>query len=264
MYWIYNASTIDLTELYDQTFVVGAYADNVRRSFELLEKASNSIQNNIVDDVHIGGVFSEMIDKVTKQLLGRLKRFPPGSRPGLSRAQSRSPVPGRSPMLRPTNGVPTSHPHSGLESYSGNGNGLNTPALNGDGFFDWQNDPSSLINNLEVYDSSNPTNMTVMPPPNFFSGQFDTGADDGSDAMGNGGPFMNSNMPEWVAMEMDPLVNLATNGQNNEVSNTHFGPQINGLDMLDHFRFSEPSMYEQTPHGLPMVQSNGHRMWGRP
>jgi hypothetical protein len=258
-----------MTDPSSQSFVVGAYANNVRRSFELLDKASRVLHTHIVDDVHISAVFAEMIQKVASQLRPRLKRFTGGSRPGRSRAQSGSPVVAPSPVLRSANGLPTSHPHSGFDTSSVNGNGFSTPAMNGDQFIDWSNDPTSMINNLEVYDTSNAGNVTVMPPPNFFNGQLDGNGDDGSingQSMGNGtGQFLQNTSVDWVAMEMDPLMSLATNGQNNEVSNTHFGPQINGYDMLDHFRFSEATLMDQSQgHGMPpMMQPASQRMWAR-
>lgn len=259
-----------MTDPGSQSFVVGAYADNVRRSFDLLQKASATLQTHIVDDVHIGAIFSEMIREVSKQIYGRLKRFTPGSRPGRSRAHSSSPPVAPSPVLPTANGLPNSRPPSGIASWSGNANGFGTPTIGGDNFINWPNDAGSLISNVEVYDTSNGSNMTVMPPPNFFNGQFDNGGDDGS-ANGNGmsnlaSQFMNNtnNSFDWISMDMSSFVNLAANGQNNEVSNSYFGPQINGHDMLDHLRVPDglPVDLSQS-QSIAMVHSNGQRLWAR-
>jgi hypothetical protein len=259
------------TDPQKQSFVVGAYADNVRRSMDLLEKAAHVLKTHIVDDVHIGAIFSQMIMMVTKQLSTYLKRFMPGSRPGLSRAQSRSPLVAASPVTHSANSLHPSHPHAVHSTWTSNSNGFSTPAPNGDMFMPWQNDPTAFLSNLDIYDASNASNMTVMPPPNFMDNAFDLTAEESLNAVnGSGGignaTSMHNNYPEWVAMDFHNLVNLAANGQSNEVSHGPFGPTVNGQDLLDHVTRFDGTLHEPVQaHGLPMMPTHAQqqRMWTR-
>ncbi|KIV99445.1 uncharacterized protein PV09_08874 [Verruconis gallopava] len=262
VYFRIMASAVHLLK----SFVVGAYADNIRRSFELLKKASHALTTHIVDDVHIGSVFSEMISTVAIQIEPRLKLFTPGSRPGRSRAVSMTPVVARSPALHPMNGLPTNHPQSnGVNSWGASANGYSTPNMLADQLINWQNDTSSILQNLDIYDPSTASNMTLMPPPGFFNSPVET-ADDGG--LGNG---LNGNgaadqqqaiINDWVSMDVHPLMNLALNGGQNEVSATHYGIVINGSDMLDQFMrpdgISSFNYENGTPNtGTPMPYIGG-------
>lgn len=231
-----------------KSFVVGAYAENITRSFELLGKATEVFQNRIVDDVHIGRTFAEMITTVSTQIYKRLTRFQTSSGVGRSRAVSTTPAVMHSPAPGAVNGthnLPTSSDFSHMYGQSiPTGTGM-------DQFSMWTNNPEALLANLDDYDPS----KTAMPPPRPFTG--DDGGNDGMvTPLGNG-------MNPWITLDLHPLMTMAANGENYGVSSGHFGPTFEGGgDLLDPFMPDMAAMNTQHMHGLPGLFGNGHRVNG--
>ena len=232
--------------------MVGAYAENITRSFELLRKASDVLETRIVDDVHIGRTFAEMIRTVSTQIHKRLTRFQPSSGIGRSRAASATPAVSHSPAVGAISAThnfnfnvdPTSNIYSNM-----NGNGLlNDTNID---WLAWSNNPGAAIANIDDYDSS----KTAMPPPRDF-GSENAGADTGLNT-----PMNNGN--SWITLDLHPLMSMAANGENYAVSHGHFGPTFEGGgDMLDPFMPDLAAMNPQQMHGLPMMYQNGGRING--
>lgn len=245
-----------------QSFVVGAYASDMKRSLDLLQKASTAMRDQIVDDVHIGNTFAEMIQQVSSTLMPRMRRFvgQPPTGAAASRAHSHSPMIAQSPIASHGLPMPTSHPQSGIASW--NGNGFSMPSLMNDdnNYHNFTN--GTFINNIEVYDP-NGSNVTVMPPPNYFSMDNNDGMINNFSGMGMAGEYPDTG--DWLAPDLAGLMNLATGQMHNEVSATQIGPAINGIDILDHIR-NDVEMPMQHSHGHGQNQHYmlhpNHQTWG--
>jgi hypothetical protein len=240
-----------------QSFIVGAWANNVARSLELLRNTMAILREHIVDDVHIGTTFSEMIDTVARQMLPRLVRFTQNASNGKgnSRPHSATPSAIHSPGMHHSKLYPSvHHSHSGAASYSGTGlAGYSTPAMNGDATW-WENfEPTSFLDNIGTYDSTNGT--TAMPPPDWNSGNFNVSS--AEDMGGNDNTTMpfaingNGHGSEFISMDLTALANMGVNGHTNEVTSTQFGVAVNGADLLDQF-MAPPSNY--AGYTLPSAQ----------
>jgi hypothetical protein len=231
-----------------QSFVVGAYADNIARSFELLGKATDVLLHRIVDDVHIGRTFAEMITTVSAQIHKRLTRFQPATGSYRSRAVSATPV----TMHSPPHGINGNHLAPVQPDFTNGfgGSGTLTPNMGMDPFSIWSNNPGGTIDELDAYDPS----KTVMPPPHLYAGNGDL-ADDG---MGNS--IGNGVMDPWIGLNLNPLMNMTMNGENPGVSHGHFGPTFDGGgDMLDPYMLGMNWLNDQNGHALPIVSQNGQR-----
>lgn len=231
--------------IWPQSFAVGAYAKDVHRSMDLLHKTSKAIRENIVDDVHIGNRFADMIQTVSEQLLSRLVHFPAhASAAGYaSHPQDSNASAAHSSATDTTNGFhhngapmgswPDHLLHGAISQFGGAANGL--------GF----DDGAFNFNDIGPF---NPNNTVAMAPPGYgYDGPMQDFAD------GSGIPL---NQP-WVALNIRPLTDLANGQDNADVSSGLYGPTINGIDFLDQIRFPQP------PAGpmLPPDQDQ-HDPWG--
>ena len=94
-----------------KTFALGAPKSDVELSIALMDRTVDALRNCVVDDVHLGIRFADMLETLTSRLRNRFIHAPPP--PPLSTADGRSPGPG---------GLHDGHHHLG----NGNGsNGLN-------------------------------------------------------------------------------------------------------------------------------------------
>jgi len=235
---------------YAQSFVVGAYAENITRSFELLGKATDVLHNRIVDDVHIGRIFAEMIATVSAQIHKRLTRFQPSSGIGRSRAVSATPAVTQSPALGTAAGQPSISAAVDIANAFGNINGHSlTNGTDMDPFSTgWWANSHALINDVDEYDSS----KTAMPPPRPF-----TESSTGDDGLGTP---ITSGMNPWITLDLHPLMTMAANGENYGVAHGHFGPTFeNGGDLLDPFMPDIMPLNQQHMHGMPFMGQSGQR-----
>ncbi|KAF2806381.1 uncharacterized protein BDZ99DRAFT_490216 [Mytilinidion resinicola] len=249
-----------------KTFALGAPEDDVALSLGLLSRAIEALRSSIVDDVHVGNRFADLLDTLTRRTRARFVRMTTtGGSTGISRAGSHEP-PGTTGIQTPMMPPPTGPLGAGGAQWgagaSGSGFGLsnptspslsnrntNTPILHG------QNQNQNHAQNplwgisTEPYDPSN-NNISIMPPPytfpynaqgghsnhtaansnehlNFGNG---TGHGLGGGGDVNGGGQQDGYFPDWLALPLDPLLNTAW-GQ--DVNQTTFGPDVGGTDLLD-------------------------------
>ncbi|KAF2087846.1 hypothetical protein K490DRAFT_65126 [Saccharata proteae CBS 121410] len=242
-----------------KTFVLGATEDEVAISIGLMEEAVSALRSCIVDDVHVGNRFADLLMTLIVTIKARFVRMinSASGKASLqaSRAGSRSPV---TQSAGPVGGVndsnnklrqqaPMMPPPQPGQNYGANqwgyGNGMGmsqSPSL--------ANDPNSRSNSTpnanhplwgistETYDPGT-NNISIMPPPTFGSpyqtnhhlpdaaNQFGGVGDAGG---GYGGGY-GMNGQDWLALPLDPL--LASYGA--DVSNTTYGPDVGGYDLLD-------------------------------
>ncbi|KAF2138862.1 uncharacterized protein K452DRAFT_300917 [Aplosporella prunicola CBS 121167] len=180
-----------------KTFALGATEDDVAISLGLMEEAVSALRGCIVDDVHVGNRFADLLMTLITCIKSRFVRMTTGGsgRASMqaSRATSQSPNPpgmpgvasqqapdglGRPPQFMPppgqgyphvgnnANGAAPQWPaygssNSGLATPDGTGTGTRTPSLS-------QNHPLWGIS-TETYDPS-ANNISIMPPPSFGMG----------------------------------------------------------------------------------------------
>jgi hypothetical protein len=229
-----------------QTFVVGAYADDAKRSFELMRKTADVLSNRIVDDVHIGRMFAEMITTVSAQIERRLTRFKPAATSASrSRAQSAAPGASNTAAIAPPPGRSNGNAPPVYNGWTGS-NGHDGSLTPGSGALDYSNwntnDTDNLLQNMDAFDPSMNGNMTLMPPPHLFM-----------DNSGLGDASMNG----WLTLDLQPMMDIAVNGGSNEVTSSSMGAMINGQDLLGMFvpntdQHYDPSLvHHNNAHGMP-------------
>lgn len=218
-----------------KTFALGAFEDDVAISLTLMDRAVQCIRSSIVDDVHVGNGFADLLETLTNRIRSRFVRMATkgNSGQGVSRAASRSPgIPSAQATMMPPPLTPSNNPWSSysLHNTAGSPSFGNTPRpLNGIA--------------TEAFDPS-ATNITVMPPPsypmNFAGGNYDAppltpnntnpfNIDMGGVGVGENGDFSAYNNQDWLALPLDDLVQ----SYSGDVTTTPFGPNIGGYDMLD-------------------------------
>jgi hypothetical protein len=226
---------------------VGATVSDVATSLSLIDQSAVALQSSIVDDVHVGNHFAELLKTLNARIRAVFKYLPGAGSNGISRAGSRSPVSaisngqqrhGNHLTQAPTSNVNNAnHPWSQYMNSSSYFSGSLTPgAMNGSlhtvGGAPGPQTPGSNNYNLpmnplegistEAYIPGS-SNVNIMPPPNF-----DISTHQGFD--GADFNFSNNNeVPDWLAIPLDPLIN--TSGA--DVTQTMYGPDIGGYDMLD-------------------------------
>lgn len=252
-----------------KTFALGATESDVAISLGLLDNASRVLSMSIIDDVHVGNRFAELLRTLTARIRGCFVRMAgsggaAGSTSNTSRAASRSPLlvhapnpqghafqghSGQStPMMPPPN-------HPNLQTIQpswptfpnmmgnatpgfGNLSGQVTPNQ-----FTFANIPSDPLQGIstEAYDPES-RNISIMPPPNFaqmmghghfggagansgnLSGQFTDGV-----TSPGGNSHDSGQMADWLALPLDNLLN----SYGADVSQTTYGPDVGGIDLLD-------------------------------
>jgi len=172
--------------------------------FDLCNSAMTALETCNVDDVHIANQFSRMCKEVLSRVQSKLVRIAASGNMS-SRADSPS-LNGRSPMP-PTMG----HAHDA--------------ALGGAGEFN----PGNLL--PFSVDEYNPEVHSVMPPPGAYglNGQFEQFAGHDGAGMDENGFLMDNISSNWIGGELADL--FMHNGA--DVTSSHFGPALNGVDFLD-------------------------------
>ncbi|KAK4184172.1 hypothetical protein QBC35DRAFT_477503 [Podospora australis] len=77
-----------------KTFALGAPKSDVELSIGLMDRTVDALRNCVVDDVHLGIRFADMLETLTSRLRNRFIHAPPPPPPPLSTADGRSPGPG--------------------------------------------------------------------------------------------------------------------------------------------------------------------------
>ena len=183
-----------------KTFALGATEEDVAVSLYLLTGAVEALRTSIVDDVHVGNRFADLVETLTYRIRSRFVRLVGnGSSAGLSRAASRSPVP--APMMPPPLTTPNIHsgrppPGSYMGSSSsvfpnhnhpgaGNNNNNSSSSSGGIPGSPSQHSAAGLLGratpilqnlwgiNPEPYDPSSNRHSVMPPPPpsNFYAQQ---------------------------------------------------------------------------------------------
>jgi hypothetical protein len=223
-----------------KTFALGATEEEVAHSLNLLDRAVEALRTSIVDDVHVGNRFAELVETLTHRIRQSFVRMSGNGSAGISRSGSRSPT--RTGVQTPMMPPPQTHQQAG--------NHL-APPYSGAQMPNYQSVPGSPsmgvsasgratpnqalwgISN-ELYDP-NSNSISIMPPPGFGPNgyymdpsQFGVTTPGG---LGNTGAVSGSEgyMQDWLALPLDPLLNQ----YGADISTTAFGPDISGVDMLD-------------------------------
>jgi hypothetical protein len=241
--------------------VLGNYENAVNTSLELMNNAIHAMRTCIVDDVHIGNRFADVAETMTQRMKSQLVRMVANGAPttaAASRDESHSPMPSTEPTyMAPPNGLPTSHPatqqwanmqgrlhensmHGNMQQYPSDSpfqqgsNGRMTPADFGP------------LAHTQIYNQDTNEHI-IMPPPNFFPGQFgnpyvDAGAGssgyNGNDDGNGTGMSIDLNGPEyemvndWYTVPLNPIVSQ----YGADVHSNIFGPSIGDVDLLDMYR----------------------------
>jgi len=83
-----------------KTFALGASKSDVEISIGLMDRAVSALRNCVVDDVHLGIRFADLLETLTSRLRSRFISAPTGPHPGESSSRHRSPVLHKEPDLK--------------------------------------------------------------------------------------------------------------------------------------------------------------------
>ncbi|KAK1467351.1 hypothetical protein CMEL01_11344 [Colletotrichum melonis] len=119
-----------------KTFALGAPRSDVKLSIDLMDETVKALRNCIVDDVHLGIRFADLLDSLTSRLRNRFIQAPAL---GLGSADGRSPDP---------HGIT-------------NGTAANGQAIGGPDGQSWANHASKLRDGLNAHDD--PANISATP-----------------------------------------------------------------------------------------------------
>lgn len=220
-----------------KTFALGATEEDVAISLNLLSDAVSALRQGIVDDVHVGNRFADLVETLTHRIRSRFVRLAANGSTGISRAGSRSPV--QAPLMPPPAPLGQSNMQAQYTSNSGyQGTGTSIPGSPSMGLTNSgrQTPLSSSLWGITAkpYDP-NSNSISIMPPPGNYS-NFTNGHANGNDntnwsqwadsgaSWGAGGHDQ-----DWLALPLDPLLDQ----WGSEINQTAMGPDVNGMDMLD-------------------------------
>lgn len=232
-----------------KSFSLGASEADIADALKLMDKTVEALRICIVDDVHVASRFADLLDTLTQNLKPRLVRFTADGRTVLARSRRESQL---GTPLYPFNqngqdgqSYPANQQQAGANGISGTWNSYGTDAQNQQAGFSIPNGD---------YDGMLGTNdnnaFSVMPPPSFGLQSPQQGQDAGhhvstgsissaagGDANGNnayngtGEQFtgFGDDMQDWLALPLDPLLNIS----GADVNQTMYGPELGGQDMLE-------------------------------
>lgn len=223
-----------------KTFALGATEEDVAVSLGLLSDSVDALRTSIVDDVHVGNRFADLVETLTHRIRSRFVRLAAnGGSNGISRAGSRSPI--QAPLMLPP--APLGQANHLAPPYIGSATSYGTsvpgsPSLSGH--------PSGRATPLwgisaEPYDP-NSNSISIMPPPGNYAAFNANSNDNASSAGGQNGGAQNWSQwansgatwgagqdQDWLALPLDPLLDQ----WGAEINQTAMGPDIGGMDMLD-------------------------------
>ncbi|KAF2106244.1 hypothetical protein BDV96DRAFT_508227 [Lophiotrema nucula] len=221
-----------------KTFALGATEDDVAYSLNLLGRAVLALRTSIVDDVHVGNRFADLMESLTNRIRARFVRLSGnGGSTGISRAGSHSPTRAQTPMMPPPQPLNQSN-HLG-PPYGGTMGGYPQPSTSIPGSPSLgvstsgraTPNPSLWGINTEAYDP-NSNSISIMPPPSFGSNGYNTNFMDPQFSVNTPGSWGQSGMDsnqDWLALPLDPLLNQ----WGADITQTAMGPDVGGFDMLD-------------------------------
>jgi len=216
-----------------KTFALGATEDDVAITLGLLDRAVFALRTSIVDDVHVGNRFADLVETLTGRIRGRFVRLAANGSAGISRTGSPPRSRAQTPMMPPPapmtagNGptfpfgmfTGSSRPNSPGALRGITASGRATPILQ---------DPLSGISN-ETYDP-NSNQISIMPPPGFSANGFNNAngwqSQNWGSTSGTGTGFQDQ---DWLALPLDPLLDQ----WGADINQTAMGPDVGGMDMLD-------------------------------
>jgi hypothetical protein len=230
-----------------KSFSLGATESDVSESLTLMDRTVEALRTCVVDDVHVASRFADLLDTLTQNLKPRLVRIAADGRAGRSRRESH------------VGDLGTSHPsHSpfGISNVRNQNHAQQQAQASAGATPNWHYNnimlpPSTVGNSNPLYGVSNDTydllgnndnTYSVMPPPGFgthspngLNHNMTSGAENGggydayaTNGFGNGNDN-NSQMQDWLALPLDPLLNIS----GADVDQTMYGPQLGGQDMLE-------------------------------
>ena len=216
-----------------KTFALGATEDDVATSLTLLDRAVEALRTSIVDDVHVGNRFADLVETLTHRIRSRFVRLAAnGGSTGISRAGSRSPTRGQTPMMGPPpqpfqqqNHLQAPFPNS-IPTFQGTGSSVpGSPSLGVTA--SGRQTPNQALWGIssEPYDTTS-NKFSIMPPPSFTQNGYDNWQP--QQFNGNGFDF-NQGDQDWLALPLDPLLNQ----WGADITQTAMGPDVGGMDMLD-------------------------------
>ncbi|KAJ4983257.1 Transcriptional activator ARO80 [Stagonosporopsis vannaccii] len=243
-----------------KTFALGATEEDVAVSLALLSGAVDALRTSIVDDVHVGNRFADLVETLTHRIRSRFVRLAANGSTGISRAGSRSPI--QAPLMpppAPMNPIASSYMGSTSHVFPPNTHGTGasvpgSPSLSG------RATPISQSLwgiSAEPYDP-NSNSISIMPPPGFNgfphaanndpsatnpsdpSSANNTNGTNGANGSSNSWPSWapnstnnswggGNNDQDWLALPLDPLLDQ----WGAEINQTAMGPDVGGMDMLD-------------------------------
>lgn len=231
-----------------KTFALGATEDDVAISLGLMDRAVSALRTSIVDDVHVGNRFADLLDTLTNRIRSRFVRMAANGSTGISRAPSHSPPHAgagtgqHTPLMPPPQQTHAQQAgHLGTQwsgGVTGYGHhGLPGPGSPSIGISSGRATPNHPLWGIstETYDPVS-NNISIMPPPGFGPNGYDfSGAGAGGAQFGAATPNLGGDntadgyAPDWLALPLDPLLN----NYGAEITQTTFGPDVGGYDLLD-------------------------------
>jgi hypothetical protein len=216
-----------------KTFALGATEEDVAISLNLLSDAVTALRQGIVDDVHVGNRFADLVETLTHRIRSRFVRLAANGSSGISRAGSRSPV--QAPLMPPPAPLGQSA-HLQPPYLSATTSNSFQPSVPGSpSLASGRATPlsSSLWGiSAEPYDP-NSNSISIMPPPGNYT-NFNNSNQNNSNA--NWSQWANSGASwgagqdqDWLALPLDPLLDQ----WGAEINQTAMGPDVGGMDMLD-------------------------------
>lgn len=245
-----------------KSFSLGASEADIADALKLMDKTVEALRTCIVDDVHVASRFADLLDTLTQNLKPRLVRFTADGRTVLARSTRESHLGTPIFPYNQTGQDGQSYPVSHQQAGTGAGAGAlphTWTSYNSDGQPHTTTAGFSISANNDNYDSllsPNDANaFSVMPPPSFglrspsqnpdasaggahhmHSGSIGSAGGDanGSTAYSGGGagghfPGFGDDMQDWLALPLDPLLNIS----GADVNQTMYGPELGGQDMLE-------------------------------
>ena len=224
-----------------KTFALGATEEDVAVSLGLLSDSVDALRTSIVDDVHVGNRFADLVETLTHRIRSRFVRLAANGSTGISRAGSKSP--NSAPLMPPpaplNNVNHLAPPYMGAQQTGFSGTGSSVPGSPSMGLgTNGRGTPLWGIS-AEPYDP-NSNSISIMPPPgNYtnYNGNSNGNGSNGSNSNGtnwgqwaNGGSSWTTGQDQdWLALPLDPLLDQ----WGAEINQTAMGPDIGGMDMLD-------------------------------
>ncbi|GAB1320317.1 zinc finger transcriptional activator [Madurella fahalii] len=227
-----------------KTFALGAPKSDVEMSIGLMDRTVDALRNCVVDDVHLGIRFADMLETLTSRLRNRFIHAPP---PPVSTGD------GRSPGATHGDGANGSAANGhGLQSHAGHAHDMWSRSRDGPG-------PERSTTPANI--SATPWDLTTgtFPYPSGSASMFGPSTPAGTagiESNGNSGLADSSGVmfdnSDWAnpANEMwylPPGAALFSNLDNTSVSMTAEGVNVGGMDLLEYM-----AMDPMDPHGFGM------------